>query len=331
MFSSRVRFARNVAGFPFPGRASADQLAELLARAKRLFENSTYGVEFAFQELRSLSSLQRRAMLEAHILSPALLERRYLAGVAYTKDGRLSVMVNEEDHLRIQAFEPGLRLRESFRAADAVDDWLSGQMPYAFRPDLGYLTAHIANLGTGMRASAMLHLPALRMTGQLRAVLDAANRLDVAVRGMHGEDTAASGDLYQVSNRYGIGRSETDIVTEVEASARHLVAEERRARQKLLEDHRSEVEDAAWRAFGVLRYARSISTEEALGLLSDLRLGQSLGIVSFPARKLKHLMFAIQPGFLQAIAGPAYSPAERDRRRASLLRQAVAEEELQAA
>ena len=330
MFSSRVRFARNVAGFPFPARASSEQLAQLLARARQLFDNSTYGAEFVFSELRSLSSLERRAMLEAHIVSPALLEHRYSAGVAYTEDGRLSVMINEEDHFRIQAVEPGLRLRESFRSADSVDDWLSTQVPYAFRPDLGYLTAHIANLGTGMRASAMLHLPALRMTGQLSAVLDAANRLDVAVRGMYGEDTAASGDMYQVSNRYGIGRSEADILTEVEASARHLVAEERRARQQLLDDRRSEVEDAAWRAFGLLRYARSVSTQEALRLLSDLRLGQSLGVVSFPARKLKHLILAIQPGFLQVISGPTYSPAERDRRRARLLRQAVAEEELQA-
>ncbi|MGQ9525158.1 MAG: ATP--guanido phosphotransferase [Armatimonadota bacterium] len=331
VFSSRVRLARNVAGYPFPVRASADQLATLLTSAKQLFENRMSGPRFAFRELQSLSSPQRRAMLEAHIISPALLEHRYHAGVAYTADGKLSVMVNEEDHFRIQAIEPGLRLRESFCSADAVDDWLSAHVPYAFRPDLGYLTAHIANLGTGMRASAMVHLPALRMTGQLSAVLDAANRLDVAVRGMHGEDTAAFGDMYQVSNRYGMGRSESDILTEVEASTRHLVDQERRARQQLLGDGRSDVEDVAWRAFGILRYARSISTEEALRLLSDLLLGQSLGVVSFPARKLKHLMFAIQPGFLQVIAGPAYSPTERDIRRADLLRRAVADEELKAA
>jgi protein arginine kinase len=328
VFSSRVRLARNIAGLPFPGRAGRDELRALVEHLRPIFDNRNLEPALTFVEVRALSALERRVMVEAHLASPALVERRAESAVAFSADGRLSVMVNEEDHLRIQAIRPGLETWPAWQAADALDEWLCAQLPFAYRPDLGYLTAHISNLGTGMRASVMLHLPALKACGRLPAVLEAAARLGAAVRGAHGEDTASSGDLYQVSNRYGMGKAEREIVTEVHAAASHLVAEERSARQELLRARRTQVEDDAWRAYGILRYARSISTEEALDLLSKLMLGRALGLVALDASKLKHLMVMAQPGCLQTIVGPAYSPAERDAKRADFLRLALSSREL---
>jgi len=325
VFTTRVRLARNVAGIPFPGKALPQDLHLVLDKTKSLFSSTP----LAFAELRSISALQRRAMLEAHVVSPKLTEHRSTAAVAYSEDGRLSVMINEEDHIRIQAMEPGCQTREAWSLANALDDFISRNLPYAFDPELGYLTSHVANLGTGMRVSVMVHLPALKMLGRLPAVLDAAQRLDVAVRGLHGENTASMGSLYQVSNRYGIGKSETDILTEVEAVVKHLIANERSARHRLYKEQRLNLEDAVWRAYGVLSYARSISSEEALEMLSCLRLGQLLEIVPINGGLLKRLMLVIQPGMLQTIVGPVYSPSERDRKRADALRFAITRGELE--
>jgi protein arginine kinase len=322
VFSSRLRLARNVAVAPFPGQASAEDLARVAGVCRAPFEESPDFQEFWLADAAELDPVALRSLVERHLVSVPLVETPEHRLAILSPTGTLSVMINEEDHLRLQCFLPGRDLKEAWRILDRLDDWLAGLLPWSFSPRFGYLTTHLANLGTGLRASAMVHLPALQMTGRRTETLRAASNLGVAVRGLYGEGSESAGDLFQVSNRFALGPSEEEIVRRVDTTVKFLAEAERAARRKLLDEDSEALADRAWRAYGVLRHARRVSTSEALDLLSRLKLGVDLNLVNAARRRVvQQLFLAVRPASLQAASGRALDPTRRDRARATLIRE----------
>lgn len=325
VFSSRLRLARNVAIAPFPGQASPDELARVAAACRAPFEDSPDFRDFRLLDAACLDPVALRSLVERHLVSAPLVEHPENRLAILSPTGTLSVMINEEDHLRLQCFLPGRDLKEAWRILDRLDDWLAGLLPWCFSPRFGYLTTHLANLGTGLRASAMVHLPALQLTGRREETLRAASNLGVAVRGLYGEGSESAGDLFQVSNRFALGPSEEEIVRRVDTTVKFLTEAERTARRRLLDQDSEALADRAWRAYGVLRHARRISTSETLALLSDLKLGTDLNLVDAVRRRtVQQLFLAVRPASLQAASGRTLDPTRRDRARAALIREKLA-------
>jgi protein arginine kinase len=321
--SSRVRLARNLAGFRFPTRADAAEKNRVAAVVRDALADASRALEWL--DVEALAETDRRLLLERHLISRELADGQGPRAVAIDADESLSVMVNEEDHLRLQCLRSGLRLTEAFEAADRLDDGLARRLEYAFDEELGYLTACPTNVGTGMRVSVMLHLPALAMSGQVEKAFRAVHELGLAVRGLYGEGTEALGELYQISNQVTLGRSEREIVGDLEAVIEGLIRYEGLAREQLLAPAaRVQVEDRVWRAMGALKNARLMTTEESMKHFSSLRLGVGLGLLPpEEMARVNRLFLLSQPAHLQRWAGKALDAAGRDRVRADFLRQRI--------
>jgi len=320
--SSRVRLARNLAGMPFLSRCSELQVrevADLLART--LMEVAADG-EKLYLDIDAADPLDRELLVERHLISRQHAEGTGPRGVAVAEGETVAVMVNEEDHLRAQVLGGGLRLGECYERIRRLDDALGDRLSFAFSGRFGYLTACPTNVGTALRVSVMLHLPALKMTGQLERALRAARDMHLAVRGLYGEGTEAIGDFFQVSNQTTLGKTDEQIVEEfVEHLAPPIIDYEHRAREALLKNRRVALEDRVHRALAVLRAARLIGSEEAMYLLSHLRLGISLGMVdALTLSAVGEVALLCQPAHLQRRLGGDLSPAERGRRRADMIR-----------
>lgn len=321
--SSRVRLARNLAGLPFPCRASeevldgtARQIVEALGEA--LAGGETIAVDAA-------DSLSRRLLVERRLISPAFAAGGRGRVVVVDSVGVVSLMINEEDHLRVQVVLGGLRLSEASRLALAVHQTLAASLDFAFDEGLGFLTACPTNVGTGMRASVMIHIPALELLGQVGALLREANRLGLTVRGTYGEGTEAQGALYQISNQVTLGLAEEELAEKVGAVTRRIAEEELRARRTLADNRGAELEDRAWRAWGLLRYGRSLSFKEALAHLSFIHMAGALSVVPpLTAPEWNGLVLAVQPAHLEARSGGDLPPADRDRARGDLIRSRLA-------
>jgi protein arginine kinase len=241
--------------------------------------------------------------------------------VAIGRDESLSIMVNEEDHLRIQVLQSGFILKELWQRISETDDRLSAHIDYAFHPQYGYLTACPTNVGTGVRVSVMLHLPALEWTKQLRKVFKAVSKMNLAVRGLYGEGTQASGDFYQVSNQISLGKTEEEIIGTVESVVKQIIRYERKVREALLTESRSNLEDRVWRAYGMLKNCRIISSEETMDLLSSVRMGVNLGLIAdLNIGTVNELFIETQPAHLQKREGREIDTAQRDQARAQLIR-----------
>lgn len=324
VISSRVRLARNVAGFPFLPKASEAQQREIEEKLRDAVEAAQTEEPLRYHSMQELTALQRRALAERRLVSRELAEADWPSGVGYGPSERLSAMVNEEDHLRIQGLHAGMEIRGTWQMVDQADTAVEAVVPYAFHPELGYLTACPTNVGTGIRVSVMLHLPALAMTGELQKIFAMASKIDFVVRGLYGESSEGLGDFFQVSNQKTLGRSEEEIVGKLETVIPQVVRYERRVREALMKDDRVAVEDRVFRAWGLLRHARRIGAEESLHLLSHLRLGAHLGLLSGLApERINHLFVACQPAHLQMQAGGEMETQERDEYRARMLRQAM--------
>jgi protein arginine kinase len=322
VLSSRVRLARNVRGWTFPHATDADRLCHLrdevfcavlesgpLASARRL-------------QMEDLGELELSFLRERNLISADLARYVLGRGLVVLEDESCGLMVNEEDHLRVQAFAPGLDPSGCLGRASRVAGAAEAQLGFAFDARLGYLTACPTNVGTGMRASALMHLPGLVLTGDFERVLHSLQRLDFAVRGTYGEGSGAMGALFQVSNAATLGRNEESIVEELILHAGKVAECEHRARQTLLTRDRVRIEDRVWRAFGRLTHARLLSTREALGALSDLRLGISLGLMpGIEQSEVNALFLDIQGAHLQLSCGRAMDAPQRDELRATLIRQ----------
>jgi protein arginine kinase len=291
-------------------------LVEDAVRSIPLFKAST------FFRLNELDNIDRQFLVERHLMSHDHATNPQGKGVIVSEEEALSVMVNEEDHLRIQVLQSGFNLDGTWEIINNIDNALSEKLDFAFMPEWGYLTACPTNTGTAMRGSVMLHLPALVMTRQVNKVLMAISKLSFASRGFYGEGTQAIGNFYQISNQVSLGHSELDIIQNINGLIRQIVEQEEQARQALLVQNKPVLEDKICRAWGTLKNARIISSQETIELLSMVRLGVDVGILrELDPKTLNELFIMIQPAHLQKIEGKKLNTMERDTRRAQLIRE----------
>jgi protein arginine kinase len=271
--------------------------------------------------LHSLSKLDRLFLVERHLISREHAFGKGPRGAAVGPRETISIMVNEEDHLRLQALRSGLQLRKTWDDVNQADDRLERVVDYAFSPQFGYLTVCPTNVGTGMRASVMLHLPALVMTRQIEKVFQAVSKINLAVRGLYGEGTQASGDFYQISNQPTLGKTESEIMANIESVIPKIVEYERTVRETLLENKREIIEDKVWRSYGMLQNARTINSEETMDLLSAVRMGVNLGLIpNLEMRTVNELFIFTQPAHLQRLERSELNSPERDITRATFIR-----------
>jgi len=319
VLSSRIRLARNLAQFPFPLQQTETSSNGVLERvAQAIAKDKSLG----FYRLEEIPELQRMVLMEKHLISPEHVQNPENKGLVINKDGSISIMVNEEDHLRIQCFESGLELERLWEKANSLDDQLEESLDYAFDEKYGYLTCCPTNLGTGMRVSVMMHLPALVLTKQAERILSQLSKVGIAVRGIFGEGTETLGNLYQLSNQLTLGQSEKDILLNISEMSKKLVDQELTARNYLLQNAGLKIEDKAKRALGILTNAKIISSREALSLISDLRLGQTLNLIDkIDLRLINELFLLCQPAFLQVLNGSVMDPEERDIKRAEMFKE----------
>lgn len=323
VMSSRVRLARNLSGFPFPNSASEEDRLSVLDLARSHAFSNDVADKLLWVDLTDATQTDRHILVERHLISRQHADAQGpRAVIVSSPDEWLSIMVNEEDHLRIQVLQSGLALSDAFARCDAVDDRLEGRIEYAFSKRFGYLTACPTNVGTGLRVSVMLHLPALRLTGEIEKVRRAANAMSLAVRGFYGEGSEAVGDIFQISNQTTLGRTERALLDDFEREIiPEVIGYERSARRALLDNRRLILEDRAHRSLATLRSARLLSADEALRCLSHARLGVRLGVLEgVDPNAIDQLILLTQPAHLQQIVGRKLDQSQRKSARADLVR-----------
>jgi protein arginine kinase len=321
VISSRIRLARNLAAFPFTNRASAHQKAEIEASLRERIGKLDLEPRLWYVNVPGLSALDRQFLVERQLISRELAAAEGPRGVALGPQETVSLMVNEEDHLRLQVMRSGFALDEAWQNIDRVDDLLEQRVSYAFSEEFGYLTACPTNVGTGMRASVMLHLPALVLTKQIEKVFRALQKINLAVRGLYGEGSRASGDFYQISNQVTLGKSETTILNEIREVIPQIITYERQARNTLVRETRQALQDRVSRAFGTLCSATMMTSEETMDLLSSVRLGINLGLLEdLTMPTVNELFIHTQPAHLQKLMGSSLDGEERNAARARYLR-----------
>ena len=325
VISSRIRLARNVEGIPFPPRAEQAELKNIFDFSRQVIEEGSLFEDSNLLLLDELTPLENQFLVEKHLISIYhAREKRSYRGCVFNQKETMSIMVNEEDHFRIQYLLPGLQLNNIWKLIDKIDDEIEKKVTYAFSEREGYLTSCPTNVGTGMRASVMLHLPALAMINGINDTLKAISKIGYVVRGFYGEGTEVMGNFYQISNQITLGFSEEEIIDNLEKVNRQIISQEQKVRKNLLSNSKSQLEDQVWRAYGTLSSARIISSAEAMELLSKLRFGVGLGIVHRPnLGTLNKLMLLIQPAYLQMLAGKDLDPFSRDLQRAILIRDEI--------
>ncbi len=322
VISTRIRLARNVRDFPFLSRAEPDvraEIAETVAAAVRKSQALTNSTEI---DIEQLDELDRLLLVERHLISRQHAEGNGARRVVFDGQEVAALMINEEDHLRMQVMRSGFQINEAWQQINDVDDKIEQRLDYAFHPKYGYLTACPTNVGTGIRVSVMLHLPALRLTHELEKVAQAARDLKLAIRGLHGEGTEALGDLFQVSNQITLGRSESELIDDFrDVVIPKIVEYESAARQSLLKSRLHVLDDKIWRAMGALQNARLISSNEAMQYLSHVRMGLHVGRVkNVQLQTLNELFLQMQPAHLQKLQGERLNGEQRSLVRAALIR-----------
>lgn len=322
VISTRIRLARNIRGFHFLSRADGEMRAEICDTATRAIRKARGLGEFVHVDVEALEELDRKLLVERQLISRQQAEGDGARAVAFDPTEASSIMINEEDHLRIQVMRSGLQLDEAWEQVNAIDDALDERLDYAFHSQYGYLTACPTNVGTGIRVSMMLHLPALRLTNELERVAQAAKDLRLAIRGLYGEGTEALGDFFQISNQITLGRSEQEIINDLGREVIPKIVEyEKAARAALLKGRLSALDDKIFRAMGLLQSARLISSNEAMQCLSHVRMGVHVGrLKSIDLRTVNELFLQTQPAHLQKLQGERLNGEQRSVARASLIR-----------
>jgi protein arginine kinase len=320
--SSRVRLARNVRGAAFPGWAKKAERVKTLDAIRPAVESLPQMTTHFSESMDNLSSIEKQILVERHLISREHAAKSSGSGIVVNKEESLCVMINEEDHLRMQALRPGLQLKQAWLAIDQVDSELERRLEYAFSNELGYLTACPTNLGTGVRVSAMLHLPGLVLAEHINQIIQSVNKLGLAVRGLYGEGTEALGNVFQVSNQMTLGEAETDIVERLNKVLLQIIEHEENARATLLEKKPKMIYNHIGRAYGILANAHSISSKETMNLLSLMRLGVDIELFAGVDRSLIDELFIItQPAHLQKLFSEKLGAEERDVLRADMLRE----------
>jgi len=322
VISSRVRLARNLSGMPFLSRCSPEQLRDLEARLRREILAAGIAREIFYVDIAAAGELDRQLLVERHLISRQHAEAEHARGVAVSGDETVAIMINEEDHLRMQVLRSGLQLSDAMAEIDRIDDTLEKRMDFAFHSRYGYLTACPTNVGTGLRVSVMLHMPALKMTGEIEKVFRAARDLRLAIRGLYGEGTEATGDLFQISNQNTLGKNEQQFIEEFRNEIiPHFIEYERSARHAIIKRKAAQLDDKVHRAGAILRSARTISSEETMYLLSLVRLGLSTGrLKDIDLKTINELFLLTQPTHLQKLHDRQMTQEQRDELRATFTR-----------
>jgi len=322
VMSSRVRLARNIREAAFPGWAKKPERVRILDIIRPAIATLPEMKDSFAESMDNLSTLDKQILVERHLISREHAAKSSGSGLVLNREETLSVMINEEDHMRMQALRPGLQIRQAWNAINQVDSELEKKLDYAFSPDLGYLTACPTNIGTGIRVSAMLHLPGLVLAEQINPIIQSVNKLGLAVRGLYGEGTEALGNVFQVSNQMTLGESENGIVERLEKVLGQIIEHEENARATLLEKKAKMVLNHIGRAYGILANAHTITSKETMNLLSLMRLGVDLGVFPGVDRSLVDELFLItQPAHLQKQHSEKLSAEERDLLRADMVRE----------
>ena len=322
VLSTRVRLARNLATVPFTHRARDEQLQGVLSSVANAAERSAAFRGGLLLRMTEMSAPERQILVERHMVSHELGDGSRPRGLMIAPDQRLSLMINEEDHIRLQAMTSGFQLAEAWTLADAADDELDPSLDFAFSEEIGYLTSCPTNAGTGLRASVLVHLPALVLLDQIQKVLKSIMQVGLNVRGFYGEHSEVMGNLFQISNQTTLGRSERESIDTLERVARQILEHEERAREQMMRDARIQVEDKVWRAYGNLRYCRSIHAGDVINLCSAVRLGVALGLPGLCSLQVvNELLVLTQPAHLQRRYGGELTPPERNVYRAQLVRE----------
>lgn len=331
VLSSRIRLARNFKDYKFPTLFSNGEAREIITKVESVLHTDFHleGNQVELLKMDQLQALQKKVLVEKHLISPNLADDSSHGAVILSGEEDVSIMINEEDHIRIQCLFPGLQLKEALDKANKIDDLMEEHIDYAYSEKLGYLTSCPTNVGTGLRASVMVHLPGLILTQQMNRIIPAINQLGLVVRGIYGEGSEALGNIFQISNQITLGKSETDIVEDLISVVQQIIAQERSAREALIKTSNIQLEDRVFRSYGVLTNSRIIESKEASQCLSDVRLGIDTGYIKNVSKNiLNELMIFTQPGFLQQYAGGPLRPYERDIRRATLIRERLKLEEM---
>ena len=323
IISARVRLARNVKKYPFRAKLSEERAKNMIAEiTSALMEGGGYSTQFKIMDTGVYNEIDQRVFLEKHIISHEFVKSDMPKRLLLEEDFNVSIMINEEDHIRIQTFGPGDAINASWKAAARVDDLIEGVVEFAFDKDYGYLTACPTNVGTGMRASFMIHLPMLERTGQIRNLIPAISKFGIAIRGIYGEGSESKGGIFQISNQVTLGKSELDIIQGLQSVTKNVIDKENWLREKMLEKHRLDIENNIFRAYGVLAHSRKTTVKEAMDMLSEIRLGYAMGILNLPkpGKSLYQIMMEVQYGHLMRVSGKELNETAQDVARAEYLR-----------
>jgi Arginine kinase len=323
VISSRVRLARNLENYPFSSKITDEEAVALVDEVKGITNSLTEQGKRKFYScnISTLSDIDKTAMVERHIVSPLLAEKEQVTGLILSEDETVSVMINEEDHVRIQAIEGGLNLENAYKQADIIDDIAYEKLHFAYDEKYGYLTACPTNAGTGMRASCMVFLPALGAARLIEKLIEEVGKYGVTIRGIYGEGTKSLGSIYQISNQKTMGNSESEIIENLKRIVFQVVKQERKRREYMLSVNADEIEDQVYRSYGVLKYARQISSDDAMTLLSQIKFGADCGLINFDREfNIHQLMMGVQPGSLQWTLGKNVGSITRDQARAEYIR-----------
>ncbi len=321
IITSRLRIARNTKEFPFPERMNIQQKEKFFQKIRGIKQSVKYLNDYWLIDMKDTSYVDRQFLCERHLISREMMESSRQKGLLLRPDEICSVMLNEEDHLRIQTVKSGFDLQHTWKTVEKIEEIFADNLDFAFSPDFGYLTSCPTNVGTGLRASCMLHLPGLIMTRKINKILELVAKLSFTTRGFFGEGTQAIGNFFQVSNQVTLGASETEILNNLAGIIKQIKTRELEAREYLASKYRVSLEDKIWRALATLKAARIISSNETLSHLSLLRLGSDLGIIrGLDKQLINHLFIMIQPAHLQKIYRKELSHQKRDFARTSLLR-----------
>jgi protein arginine kinase len=322
VLSSRVRLARNIRGLRYPNSADSETMQKVVNYVGAAVERSTSLASAGFMKSDELSPLSRDFLVERHLISPTFLDDEPNRALYIDEDERTSIMINEEDHLRMQSMYPGLHLYRAFERANELDDDLCSSLEIDYDPDFGFLTACPTNVGTGMRASVLIHLPGLVLTGEIDDVIARISKLGLVVRGFYGEGSDVLGNLFQISNQTTLGASENEILKSIESITESIITDENEARNRLVSEAENQIDDKVWRAYGILKYARSLTSEEVMNMLSAVRFGVALGRVSFiDLDRINEMLLLSQPAHLQMYYGEEMDQSKRDAVRAQMVRE----------
>lgn len=328
VISSRVRLARNLKKYPFPRKLSEINSEKMITEVRDALMNDRTPLanEFRFVDMKGLNAIEKKCMMESHGISPVLFSKKENCGVLIKNDETVSIMLNEEDHIRIQTVFAGEEIDKAWDMADKLDNLIEESVEYAFDEEVGYITACPTNMGTGLRASFMVHIPSIEKSGQLRNLVNALGKFSITVRGIYGEGTEAMGAIYQISNQLTLGQSEEEIIKNLKIAMNFVKEQEIKIRKGLLSQNKLEIEDECYRAYGIITNARKITAAEAFDYLSKIREGYITGVLDLPKpdKTIYEIIIHIQPGNMQKTL-TAENVDKRDEERANYLRKVFTE------